>query len=357
MSLDKLDIHNVRNILQASIVPSTINFIFGQNGSGKSSLLEAIFILGRARSFRTHQLKQVINVEHTELIVSGKARQANGSQRYLGVRFNGKDADIHINQIPNQRRHQLASCFPIQIIDPKSYRLLDSGPQYRREFLDWGVFNQYKNFLWAWRNYCIALNQRNALLKQKHIRQMEVWNNEMVKYGTIVAECRRQYLKNLEPIFSEIAALFLDLDNFKIDLLDGWNSSKGLELCLIEDIQKDLKYGYTNSGPHRCDIQIFLNNRLVKDYVSRGQLKLVVLALKLAQVKLLSKSTDYTGCVLIDDFTAEVDLNNRNKLIGLLNKTNFQVFMTATQMDEFGHISELDNCKVFHVEQGQVKQI
>ena len=204
MSLQKLDIYSLRNIQKSSIEPCPgINLITGKNGSGKSSLLEAIFILGRARSFRATNIKQVIQFEQTELIVSGQSKQQSGHTAHLGIQFNSKGCEIRVNQ-ENSCKSELAYALPVLLIDPKSYLLLDGGPQVRREFLDWGVFNYQQDFLTSWRKFKKVLQQRNTLLKGKQASQLNVWNTELVEYGTIVSKYRQQYLDKLEPIFFEI---------------------------------------------------------------------------------------------------------------------------------------------------------
>ncbi|CCE21707.1 DNA replication/repair protein RecF [Methylotuvimicrobium alcaliphilum] len=358
MSLQKLDIFNVRNIRQASLQPSPgLNLIYGANTSGKSSVLEAIFILGRARSFRTTHIKQVVNFDRNDLIVSGKVLQQGGrSSCQLGVQFDGKVSEIRIQQLPNQPRHLLAYALPIQLIEPKSYRLLDTGPQIRREFIDWGTFNENEQFLLAWRQYKTALNQRNALIKQKQTHSIQVWNNELVNYGTIVDQYRRAYLQRLEPVFQEFVSRFLGTETVQFDYLSGWDSGKGFRQSLDDDLDRDLRYKVTHSGPHRADLIVSVNNRLAKDFVSRGQLKLLVLCLKLAQVQLLSTHQSNNVCVLIDDFTAELDTTKRALLIEYLQAMDVQVFMTATELSEYGDLSKLKNYKMFHVEHGEIKQ-
>ena len=162
MTLLKLDIYAVRNIQKETIIPAPkINFIVGENASGKSAVIEAIFILGRAKSFRSATIKPVINFAKNHLIVSAQTLQMNGSTAQLGIQLDCKSFSCRINQQSTQKRSDLAYALPLQIIHPKSYELLDAGPQLRREFLDWGVFNDDENFLPAWRNYKKALSQRN----------------------------------------------------------------------------------------------------------------------------------------------------------------------------------------------------
>ncbi|MGZ5045593.1 MAG: DNA replication/repair protein RecF, partial [Methylobacter sp.] len=122
-------------------------------------------------------------------------------------------------------------------------------------------------------------------------------------------------------------------------------------------LEKDLRYGYTHSGPHRGDFHLLVNNRLAKDFVSRGQLKLLVMSLKLAQVQLLANEQSKMGCFLIDDFAAELDVTNRAKLLHYLAKMECQVFITATEISDFGDLSQIQNYKMFHVEHGTIKSV
>lgn len=358
MSLLKLDIHAVRNIQRTSMIPSpAINLIVGENASGKSALIEAIFIVGRAKSFRSPTIKPVINFTQNHLIVSAQTVQPNGSHLYLGVQMDGKNFEIHINQQAKQKRSDLAYALPLQLIHPKSYELLDAGSQGRREFLDWGVFNHDENFLPVWRKFKKALSQRNALLKTRRLEQLNVWDKELVYYGTIVDSYRQQYLEKFKPVFIEIAGKFLSLDGIDLKLVSGWDTAKEFSQVLIEDQDKDVRYGFTHSGPHRGDFHLLVNNRLAKDFVSRGQLKLLVMSLKLAQVQLLANEQDQTGCILIDDFAAELDVINRAKLLHYLSEMACQVFITATEANDFGDLSQIKNYKMFHVEHGTIKPV
>jgi DNA replication and repair protein RecF len=358
MGLQKLDIYNVRNIHEQSITPSpALNFIYGKNASGKSALIEAIFLLGRAKSFRTSSIKSVISFEQDNIIVSAQVLQGKSGSLQLGIQMDGKNIEIRINQQPSQKRSDLAYALPLQIIHPKSFELLDAGAQIRREFLDWGIFNHEENFLPVWRKYKKALAQRNALLKTRAIKQLYVWNKELVNYGTIVNEYRLQYLEKLKPALSNTIARFVTLSDIDIKLMSGWDNAKQLEQLLSEDLEKDLRYGFTHSGPHRGDFHLLVKNKLAKDVVSRGQLKLLVTCLKLAQVELMFREQDTFGCILIDDFAAELDKDNRAKILNYLCEIQCQVFITATEFDDFGDLSAIENYKMFHVEHGNIKTI
>lgn len=358
MTLLNLNIYAVRNIQKQTIIPSSgINFIYGENASGKSAILEAVFILGRAKSFRSATIKPVINFAQNNLLVSAQTQQVNGGTSQLGIQLDSKSFSYRINQQSTQKRSDLAYALPLQIIHPKSYELLDAGPQLRREFLDWGVFNDEHNFLPAWRNFKKALSQRNSLLKAKRPEHINVWDKELVNYGTIVNSYRQLYLQKFKPVFIDIIHGFLEIDDVEIKLISGWDTSMEFHQILSEDLEKDLRYGFTHSGPHRGDFQLLVSNRLAKDFVSRGQLKLLVMSLKLAQVQLLSNEHSPIGCFLIDDFAAELDVTNRAKLLLYLSAMECQVFITATEISDFGDLSHIKNYKMFHVEHGNIKQV
>lgn len=357
MTLLQLDIYSLRNIQRATLEPSAkINLITGKNASGKSSLLEAIFVLGRARSFRAKTIKQLIQFGQQQLIVSGKTLQKNGNLYNLGIQLNGKASEIRINQ-QDGHKAELAYSLPLSLIDPKSYQLLDAGPQVRREFLDWGVFNDDEQFLAYWRKFKKVLQQRNSLLKTRQLNQINVWNCELIQYGTIVSKYRNEYLEKLQPVFLEICNFFLRFNKIELKYLSGWDNSDDFSRILENDLQKDLRYGFTHSGPHRSDFSVLVNDRLAKDYVSRGQLKLLMLALKLSQVKLINLEMRNSVCVLIDDLTAELDIANKAKLLNFLSDLDCQVFMSTTELSNFGDLSLLKNYKVFHVEHGNIQEI
>lgn len=355
MPLLNLDIYAVRNIQKATLTPSPrINFIFGENASGKSALIEAIFILGRARSFRTTTAKSVINFGTDHLIVSGQISQPGGMSQHLGVRMDARSFVCRLNQQTLPNRSSLAYALPLQLIYPKSFDLLDAGPQYRREFLDWGAFNHEPSFFPAWQYYKKALQQRNSLLRSKQIHHIHVWDQELVNYGTIVHSCRKKYIEKLAPVVTAIFRNFHDVESIDVNLFSGWDDKIEFLRQLQHELDKDSRYGFTHSGPHRADLHITIQGRMAKDILSRGQLKLLIISLKLAQVSLLAEETGHRGCVLLDDFAAELDVKNRAKLLKYLFDMKCQVFITATHVGEFGEIAHIQHHKMFHVEHGNI---
>ncbi|WP_394754441.1 DNA replication/repair protein RecF [Crenothrix sp.] len=358
MALLKLNICGVRNLCRSSITFSTaINFFYGENGSGKSALLESIFLLGRARSFRTSVIKSIINSDKDQITISGIVARKNGNTFSLGLQLADKKNVIQVNHHGNQKRSDLAYALPIQLIYPKSYQLLDSSSQIRREFLDWGVFNSNDSFLIVWKRFRKALTYRNFLLKKNAPKQLDAWNDELVAYGVELADFREQYLNKLNPVFMSVIQQFFDGDPVELKHFSGWGEAVTFSQALSDDLAKDLRYGFTHSGPHRGDFQVMFDGRLAKNYVSRGQLKLIVISLLLAQVQLIITEGGVPPCVLIDDFAAELDIKNRKKILNYLAHMNCQVFMTAIEMADFGSLNSLQNYKMFHVEHGNVTAV
>ncbi len=358
MSLAKLDVTNVRNIETANLNPSPrLNFIVGPNGSGKTSLLESIHILGRARSFRSTQSGQVIRFQQDSLTVAGRVIEGEGlATTPIGVRLGRRKREIALAGNRLQSSAELIRAFPVLLIQPSSSGLLDGAPKARRQFLDWGAFHLDASFLDNWRGYARALSQRNALLRSGTSRGIEIWNHELVRYGTIVDCARFAYAERLRPYFHTAVSHFLGQMPFDLDTVAGWDRTKQLDEVLIADLAHDLRDGYTHSGPHKADFQVQADDRPAKNYLSRGQMKLLVFALLLAQSHLLEESLGSKGCVLIDDLASELDNGNRIKLLGFLHQRQAQFFITATDPRILEPAGMVETA-VFHAENGRVTQV
>ena len=173
----------------------------------------------------------------------------------------------------------------------------------------------------------------------------------------MVNQFREQYIQLLHPFFLQTANYFFPTAQIELRFNPGWDTAQSLEQAISADFEKDMRYGYTQSGPHRADFLTYHEKRSVKDYLSGGEQKLLMLALMLSQVSLLKNVSHTNCCILIDDMAAELDTVNRSKLLKYLAETNSQVFITSTELDGFDNLDELNNYKVFHVEQGCVQQL
>ncbi len=357
MSLVKLDATGLRNLHPVTLEPRPgLNYLVGENASGKTSLLEAIYLLGRARSFRTPQINQLIQYDQTELTVVGKVTPSGRTTAQpIGVRVARGKREIHVDGRVAQSSAELLQAFPLLVIQPAGIALLEGAPKLRRHFLDFGVFHLDPHYLNYWRRYTKALNHRNALLRNGRARELAPWNQELTYYGIMIHEARSGYLGRLAPYFDEIGGRFFSDPQFDLRIHAGWDVARSLDAVLESDVAADLRYGYTQSGPHKGDFSILLNQRPVKAYVSRGQMKLLVYALLLAQSRLMEEHVGSAGCVLIDDVASELDEPNKRTLLELLQGRLTQFFITATGREIIEEGVSTD-AAVFQIAQGRITQ-
>lgn len=355
MTLKKIIINNVRNINHSTVELSpTVNLIYGKNASGKSSFLESIFILGRAKSFRTPRISQVISYKYNDLTIFGELEGRPSFENSIGIRKKTKETEVKISGRLISSLSELALILPIQFIHPGSQQLFEGGPSGRRQFIDWGVFHVEHSFLDSWRRYRRAITQRNALLRSGSISSISSWNKEVAHYGELVTAFRCAYLQRLEVAFVGIAENFFKLSSYKVNYKRGWDERISLQVALEANLESDRKMGFTQLGPHRADFAVLLDGHLAQNHLSRGQLKLLVLALNFAQAGIMSDVVENSGCVLIDDLSAELDGEVREFVFDYLKTIQSQVFITATAKEAFSSLNELDH-KMFHVEQGCIK--
>lgn len=353
MGLRRLTAENVRCLSEVRLEPAESNLIYGENASGKTSLLEAIFILGRGRSFRTATRKSIVRDGEAGLTVSGLIFAGDrevpvgiGIQRDQSprVRVDGKEE----NSVAS-----LAHWVPVQVIDPQIHELVDEGPGVRRRFLDWGVFHVEPRFLDAWRRYHRVIRQRNAALKMSRVRELESWDRELSSAGEELSSYRRQYVELLERHLAELGARLLD-DEPKIIYQQGWPEGKSLAQALLESRDRDLKFGITHVGSHRSDLEILVDSRRAKGRVSRGQQKLLAATLVLSQVSRLIKDDGVKVILLLDDLAAELDRERLRRMQDVISGLKAQLFMTAL---ERGAVAGWEFDKMFHVKQGKVRSV
>lgn len=357
MYLTQLDVHQVRNLHEVRIKPSKrCNYIFGANASGKTSVLEAIYLLSIARSFRTTHIKHVISHNKQFLRVFARIENTNHESTPIGLERSAKKTRIRINESDVKQVSELSSLLPVQIINPDVHKLLEQGPKYRRQFIDWGVFHVEHGFLQAWQQYYRVLKQRNAALRRKQDKKaITLWDNQLIQHAKTITLSRENYLSGFLPIFNRYVQKLMGLE-VNIVYQRGWNTEFSFTETLEKSFDKDSFKGFTSFGPHRADLEISHKNILVQNSFSRGQQKLLVCAMRLAQISHLKLETDQESILLVDDLAAELDIEHRQNLIELLIDTQAQLFVTATEQNSFTLPPEIES-KVFHVEHGLLKEV
>lgn len=356
MSLSQLQIHHLRNISYADLSLSPhFNFIIGDNGSGKTSLLEAIYMLGHGRAFRHVQTNRIIQHDESELILFSRLFSELNHTHTIGLSKtkNGQNR-IKIDGDEGFKLMHLAKLLPIQLITPEGFELLTGGPKYRRAFIDWGCFHHYPEFIYQWNNLKRLLKQRNALLRQtQNYHQLLPWDKKLVPIAESVSRIRIDYVQKILPEIISTASDFLPEYQMDIQFFKGWDDEKDYAELLLDNYSRDQLLNYTSVGPHKADLKLRVNSIPVEDLFSRGQLKLLMCALRLAQGEYFTVQSQQHCIYLIDDFASELDINKRALLTSRLKDTHAQVFITAVNQEQISHMVD-ENDKIFFIRSGTI---
>lgn len=350
MLLTSLKIENFRNLDSASLEPVPgLNWLFGQNGAGKTSVLEAIHVLARGRSFRANSISPLIRDGARALRVV--ARTANPDAR-AGVERSASEWTGRINRQPTTKMSEFARLLPLVLVDPENHALVEGAPAVRRSFLDWGLFHVEQSYLSDWKRYSRLLRQRNAALRsQADPALLQALERPMAIAAAAVEALRSRYVEALQR---GLVALEAELE-FHVETIDlAYRPSAQSAEAYIEKWretrERDLEQGFTRDGPHRGDLSIRAGDRMAAPRLSRGQMKLVALMLKLAQMG-LARSVDCEPVLLLDDPVSELDAYHLERLLSWLRAQPNQAWITAVDRIEDAEAG------LFHVEQGKILQV
>ncbi|MHA7844665.1 DNA replication/repair protein RecF [Serratia sp. D1N4] len=357
MALTRLLIKDFRNIEAADLAPAPgFNFLVGPNGSGKTSVLEAVYTLGHGRAFRSLQAGRVIRHDQPEFVLHG--RIIEGTERELSVGLSKSrqgDSKVRIDGSDGHKVAELAQLLPMQLITPEGFTLLNGGPKYRRAFLDWGCFHNEPGFFTAWSNLKRLLKQRNAALRQvSRYAQIRAWDQELIPLAERISEWRASYSDAIAADITATCAQFLPEFALSFSFQRGWDKESDYGELLERQFERDRALTYTALGPHKADFRIRAEGTPVEDMLSRGQLKLLMCALRLAQGEFLTRQSGRRCLYLIDDFASELDTGRRRLLADRLKATQAQVFVSAVSAEQVTDMMG-EKGKMFRVEQGKIE--
>ncbi len=362
MALTSLQLLEFRNIQQAQLdFDPQWNLIYGANGSGKTSLLEAIYLLAHGRSFRTAKPHKVIRHEQNQYTLFARV---DWSLQQIGVgmqRDRQGDWQVRLNGEAVQRLADCASLLPVQLLQPESFRLFFGGPKERRQFFDLGLFHVEPSFYDVWLRFHKVLKQRNALLKsrQAYGPQYQFWDQQFVGYALQLQQLRQSYLGSLAAELTQLTSAVPSLQNLQLELTPGWQYRRQDAAELSQQLQDgfatDLKFGYSQLGPQKADLRLKVDGEVVDEVLSRGQLKVLLFALKVAQSNVIAKRGHKQPLLLIDDLASELDDQSKRQIFNFLAQLQSQVFITAIEPDQI--LPQLNQpAAMFHVEHGQIKR-
>ncbi len=305
-----------------------LTVIEGANARGKTALIEALWLLASGRSFRTARLDQLIRHGQAETTLYAEV----GGHR-LGWGRRGGETRLRLDGETVRTQAELSARFPAQLLTPESHRLLEEGPRGRRQYLDWGGFHQQPGFLGHWRAWRQALRQRNAALRQGLAPEMvRLWDGALVEAGEALDALRQDYVTRLEaPLRALLAELLPELaEAVTLRYQRGWRQGLTLAEALEAGWEGDVRQQTTRSGPHRADLACLVDGHPAETVLSRGQQKLFVCALLLAQAQLYAEARGHSVIMLIDDLPAELDAERRARLLALLEQLGIQRVVTTT---------------------------
>ncbi len=264
---------------------------------------------------------------------------------------------IHLEGQQVQRLSDLAGRFPVQIMTSDTANILNGGPGYRRQSLDWALFHVEQGYRETWQRYNRVLRQRNAALRA-HVppAQILAWDREFVDAAESLDQLRRNYLADLEPYIQNELESLLPGRTLSLRYLSGWPKDTMLQAILKKTLEKDHTKGYTHSGPHRADIVLMVDGRTVKTNFSRGQQKALILAFLMGQLKMQNALNVPRGALLLDDLGSELDEEHQSRILICLKEIGTQVFVTAID-SRAENLAEWPIMKRFHVERGVVREV
>jgi len=360
MQIRRLSLHQLRRFDAAELLPQPgINLLTGDNGAGKTSVLEALHLMAYGRSFRGRVRDGLIRQgqESLEIFVEWDESNAEGSEirRRAGLRHSGQDWKGRLDGEDVAQLGNLCAALAVVTFEPGSHALVSGGGEPRRRFLDWGLFHVEPDFLSLWRRYSRALKQRNALLKQGGSpRMLDTWDHELAEAGEPLTSRRLHYLERLQGRAVELAAnLAPQLDLQSMTLSPGWRRHEvSLADALLLARERDRQAGYTSVGPHRADWSVGFGSIPGRDALSRGQAKLTALTCLLAQAEDYAVERGHWPVIALDDLGSELDRNHQGRVLDRLLAGPAQIFITATETP--APLQDRTDIARFHVEHGHV---
>ena len=355
MRLDRLRIQDLRCLHEVDLaLEPGINVFVGANGAGKTSVLEAVFLLSHARSFRSGAREALLARDASRLSVFAELRQAGGRLLRLGLGREASRWEARLEGEGASLGELIAEC-AVTCFEPGSHALIAGGAEERRRFLDWGVFHVEHAFLDGWRRYQRALKQRNSLLRtatEPSSALYAPWETELAGLADWIDGQRREYLERLRPILHVcVASLLPELGAPELRYRRGWAEDRDLREQLEAQRGRDLARGHTSLGAHRADWSLAFEHAPQREHLSRGQEKLAALGCMLAQARLYAVQHGDWPIICLDDLASELDEAHQTAVISQLAESGAQVLVTGTNLP--GPLRGLPH-RLFHVEQGRL---
>jgi|TARA_X000000950_G_scaffold98513_1_gene124560 DNA replication and repair protein RecF len=353
--LSKISLKNFRCFDEINFsLSSGINFFYGSNGSGKTSILEAVYIFSSGKSFKSSNLISLINYDRDKFSAKG---YDNKKGYIVDIE---KNRNKPISVVLNNKKitaSKLLKEFPCTAIHNSTFSFADASPDFRRKLLDRSIFTADESFSKCWFTYYRTLKQRNSLLKNNRISDIYTWNQKLSIEGDKLNNYRTNFFNKTITEFKLLLDLIKPKDVFDffdvidINFFQGWETKKNLNDVLNNNLSSDLKRKTTTAGPHKADIKFLIKKIDARQVLSRGEQKFFSILWSCAQHEVLKKQFKVHATLLVDDIKSELDDRVFNLFLNLLNHVDTQIIFSCID-DCFSSkiINSFNNFKKFHVE-------
>jgi DNA replication and repair protein RecF len=357
MQIDSVEVCNFRNYEETKLnFHEHTNILYGDNAQGKTNILESVFVCGTTKSHKGSKDKELIRIGQEEAHIRMMITRKDISHRIdMHLRKN-KSKGIAIDGIPIRRSSELIGLVNIIFFSPEDLRIIKNGPSERRRFVNMELSQLDHMYLHDLGEYNKVLNQRNKLLKQIYYNPslkdtLEIWDVQLLEYGTSIIRRRREFVRQLEEIVYEINQRLTGGKEKLYVKYEPDTDEKDYQQNLKSSLEKDLRFMTTSVGPHRDDLCFFNGDVDLKKYGSQGQHRTCALSLKLAEIELVRQLIGDKPVLLLDDVLSELDRNRQNYLLDSIH--DIQTIITCTGLEEFidGRLT-LD--KIFRVTHGTI---
>jgi DNA replication and repair protein RecF len=358
MRLETLRVRGLRCLTDVVIpLEPGVTVFAGANGAGKTSVLEAAYLLSHARSFRSGAKDALLQRGGESLSIFTELRHDDGRTHRLGLGRQGARWEARMDGEIVSLSELVGEC-AVVCFEPGSHDLIAGGAEERRRYLDWGVFHVEHEFMLAWRRYQRALKQRNSLLRASNPAPealFQPWEAELDATASVIDRLRDLYLSALRPhIEQAMSGLLPELGAVELRYRRGWPEDSGLGAMLASQRGRDLARGHTTLGSHRADWSVVFEHAPQREHLSRGQEKLTALGCTLAQAALYAERRDEWPVVCLDDLASELDKAHQAAVVEQLRSVGAQVLVTGTEVPD---ALQGSSARVFHVEQGHLSPL
>ena len=338
MKIDSLSLMNFRNYETLNISFGNLNIIYGLNGSGKTNIVEAIYMLALTKSFRINNDKIMIKKGKIKAKIKGNILKKNDENEF-GVEISNDGKIVTINGEKQDKVSDYVSRINVILFNPSDTRLIDDAPSERRKMLNIEISQIYKEYLVVLTNYQRILKQRNFYIRGMYINgsytseYLDILTKKLVEYGKVICKYRQDFIDNINKYIKSNYEKIFGSGTLKIRYVSTFKNKSEDDLIkrFKDNYQKELSVGKTLEGIHHDDIMFILDNNNLKEWGSEGQRKNAIISFKLAEINVINEIKGYYPILILDDLFSELDKEKITNLLGMLDR-NVQTFITTTDL-------------------------